>query len=144
MSILSAASGASVWRGYEYYTKKKVLSFTQISEDEYEGKVSGNASEPYHVKINVAHVRRSQCNCPHAKGTRIICKHMVSLYFAVFPQEADEYIAQVEAYEREEEKRAKARYAEIESHVKSLSKKELQEELFRVLLELDERNDWYW
>ena len=78
------------------------------------------------------------------KGTRIICKHMVALYFTAFPEEADAYIAQVEENEREEERQLQNHYAEIKSYIKSLSKEELQEELFRTLIELEEISGSYW
>lgn len=138
MSIRTLASGASAWRGYEYYTEKKVLSLSQTGEDEYMGRVAGNGSVPYQVKINTAHVRQSKCNCPHADGRRVICKHMVALFFAAFPDEAEQYIEEVEEYEREEEQRREEHYAALRSYVKSLSKKELQERLFEALVELDE------
>ena len=67
MSILSAASDASVWRGYEYYEKKKVLSWKQTGEHEYEGEVAGSGKKPYHVMIDTEHSRRSTCDCPLAK-----------------------------------------------------------------------------
>ncbi|NMB97839.1 MAG: hypothetical protein GYA02_14710 [Clostridiaceae bacterium] len=38
--------------------------------------------------INIVHPRKSKCNCPHADGRRVICKHMIALYFTVFPKEA--------------------------------------------------------
>ena len=144
MSILSSASSASVWRGYEYYNAHKVTLLEQISADEYTGKVAGNAPAPYSVKINITHIRQSKCNCPHADGKRIICKHMVALYFSAFPQEAAQYIASVEEYEKEEEARITAHYAEIEEYVNSLSKKELREALYNALIEAEEyeRNQW--
>lgn len=139
MSILSSASGASAWRGYEYYTEKRVKSVVQTEGDTYEGEVTGTSPVPYHVKINTAHIRRSQCNCPHADGTRRICKHMVALYFTVFPEEAAQYIREVEEYEREEEARQEEQERALREYIKSLSKKELQEELYRALIELQER-----
>lgn len=142
MSILTVASGASVWRGYTYYKDNKVLLFSQIGEDEYEGMVAGNAADPYHVKINVAHIRQSKCNCPHANGRRIICKHMVALFFTAFPKEAEQYIAEVEAYEREKEERERAHYKEIEQYVYSLSKAELRESLIRYMLESEQLSYW--
>ena len=39
MSILSIASNTSAWRGYEYYDGKKVLSWIQTSEHEFEGEM---------------------------------------------------------------------------------------------------------
>ena len=141
MSIRTLASGASVWRGYEYYEGKKVLSLSQTGEDEYTGQVAGSgpAPAPYQVKINTAHPRQSKCNCPHADGRRVICKHMVALFFAAFPEEAEDYIAEVEEYEREEEQRMEDHYEALRSYVKSLSKKELQDKLFEALAELSDR-----
>lgn len=139
MSILSSASGASAWRGYEYYTKKRVKSVARTGDDTYEGEVTGASPVPYHVIINTAHIRQSKCNCPHADGTRRICKHMVALYFTVFPEEAAQYIREVEEYEREEEARQEEQERVLREYIKSLSKKELQEKLYRVLTELQER-----
>lgn len=143
MSIRSVASGASLWRGYEYYQEGNVLSCVQTGADEYEGRVAGTAPEPYRVKINLAHVYQSTCDCPHADGKRRVCKHMVALYFAALPAEAKQYISDVEAYEREEELRQAEHYRGLQSYVKSLSKKELQEELFQALVELEERGRRY-
>ena len=143
MSIMSSASGASLWRGYEYYTNKKVKTITKTTEDEYEGLVSGSRKEPYYVKINIAHIRQSKCNCPHADGKRIICKHMIALFFTAFPKEADNYIKEVEEYEREEEERQKEHYAEVKKYVYSLSKEELRQELLNYIIESEE-NNCYW
>ena len=143
MSIMSSASGASLWRGYEYYKAKKVKSFKKLSDDEYEGFVSGSRKEPYRVKINTAHIRQSKCNCPHADGKRIICKHMVALFFTAFPVEAENYITEVEEYEREEERRQDEHYKEIEEYVYGLSKDELRKELINYIIESEE-NQHYW
>lgn len=144
MSIRTLASGASAWRDYEYYTDKKVISITQTGENEYTGEVAGTAPAPYQVKINTAHIRQSRCNCPHADGRRVICKHMVALFFTAFPDEAEDYFDEVEEYELEEEQRIEAHYAALRSYVKSLSKKELQEQLFEALAELEERGPRYY
>lgn len=142
MSILTSASGKSAWRGYEYYTERKVLSCVQTGPEEYEGEVAGTAAAPYHVKINTAHLRQSQCDCPRAKGTRIICKHMVALYFTAFPQEAEEYIAEVEAYEAEDERRREEHDKALRAYIKGLTKQELREELYQALVELEEYHRW--
>lgn len=143
MSILNSASGASVWKGYAYYTKKKVERYVQLSDSEYEGTVAGSSGNHYHVKINTEHIRQSKCNCPFADGKRIICKHMVALYFSAFPSEADKYIKEVEEYEREEEAREQERIVEIERYVKSLTKAQLQSALIEALLAEEESRD-YW
>ena len=107
--------------------------------------MAGSDPSPYQVTINISHPRRSHCNSPHADGWRVICKHMVALFFTAFPEEAEDYIKAVEEYEREEERLRKEHYAALRSYVKSLSKRELQEQLFEVLSELEEMGrgfDW--
>ena len=140
MSILSIASNASAWRGYEYYKGKMVLSWKQVGEHEFEGEVAGSGNEPYHVMIDTEHPKKSTCNCPHAEGRRIVCKHKVALFFTVFPKEADEYIAEIEEYEREEEEWEQECYDQIVKHVKSLSKEELRNALINALLDEEERD----
>ena len=144
MSIRTMASGASAWRGYEYYTEKKVLSLSQTGEDEYTGEVAGSGPTPYQVKINTAHVRQSKCNCHHADGRRVICKHMVALFFAAFPDEAEQYIEEVEEFEQEEQDFMERHYDALRSYVNSLSKNELREKLFEALAELEERGRRYY
>ncbi len=140
MSILSIASNASAWRGYEYYEKKKVLSWKQTGEHEFEGEVAGSENVPYHVMIDTEHPKKSTCNCPHTEGRKIVCKHKVALFFTVFPKEAEWYIAEIEEYEREEEEWEQERYNQIVKYVKSLSKEELRIALINELVEAVERD----
>jgi hypothetical protein len=140
MSIISIASNASAWRGYEYYKGKKVLSWKQAGEHKFEGEVAGSEKEPYHVMIDIEHPKKSTCNCPHAEGKKIVCKHKVALFFTAFPKEADSYIAEVEEYEREEEERELERYEQIVKYVKRLSKEELRTELINALAKADARD----
>ena len=90
MSILNSASSKSVYRGYEYYKNSNVISCIQISDYEYEGYVKGTNKEPYHVIINTKHPRKSSCDCPFANGNTT-CKHMVSLFFTVSPEDLRDY-----------------------------------------------------
>ncbi|MGC6174579.1 SWIM zinc finger family protein [Lacrimispora sp. 38-1] len=140
MSILSIASNASAWRGYEYYEGKRVISWNQMDKHEFEGTVRGSGKEPYHVMIDTEHPKKSTCNCPHAEGKRIVCKHKIALFFTVFPKEADRYIAEIEEYEREEGEREQEHYDQIVRYVKSLSKEELRTALINALIEAEERD----
>lgn len=134
MSLLIASSGKSVYRGYEYYINNKVVCFTQLNDMEYEGFVNGSMREPYKVHINLNKVRSSTCNCPFATGSKI-CKHMIAVYFAAFPNEARKYKMELDAYYEEEEE--EEREAELEDalhkYIKKLSKAELQEALLQLL-----------
>ena len=96
MSILSLASGASVSRGYDYFEEHKVIEWSKTCDGVYHGVVAGSYGARYRVTIDVCHPRKnSECTCPHASGTHRICKHMVALYFTVFPKEAETYYREV-------------------------------------------------
>ena len=90
MSILTSASSSSVSRGYDYYKSNKVHNVNQLNDQEFEGYVDGSLKNPYYVKINIKHPRKSYCDCPHANGN-IVCKHMTALYFDLFPDEVEDY-----------------------------------------------------
>lgn len=85
MGIISLASGNSYWRGLDYYKNNKVIKLNKIDEGEYLSIVKGTHN--YNVHLNIEHPRKSTCDCPLANGKRIICKHIVATYFAVFPKE---------------------------------------------------------
>lgn len=132
MSLISSASGKSLWRGYEYYKGNRVYFKTNISPTEIEGKVIGNGNT-YTVSIDIEHPRKSKCNCPHADGRRVICKHMVALYFASFPEEAENYYNEVVAYEEEQEQLQREMYRKIVEYIENLTEEELRQKLFELL-----------
>ncbi len=135
MSILSVASGQSVYRGYEYAQAKKVLHMEQVGEGVIQGEVSGSNGSTYDVIIDVNHPRKSQCNCPYAEGKRIVCKHMVAVYFTAFPTEAKKYIEELENYWEEEEQRQQEQEDRLIAYVHKMKKSDLQEALLQVLYE---------
>ncbi len=144
MSFWSSASNASVWRGYDYFKQGKVDSYEKVADGIYESFIEGSAAEPYHTVINMNHPKKSHCDCPFAKDRRVICKHMVALCFTAFPDEVDAFMREVEESEKEAERQEQEHLKELERYVKSLKKEELQKELYRALLELEERNNRYW
>ena len=144
MGILSSASNASAWRGYEYYKQGKAGEYTKLNDKVYECNIEGSSPTPYQTVINIKHPRQSHCDCPHAKDRKIICKHMVALLFTVFPDEADGYLQEIEESEKEEERRIQEHYKELERYVKSLKKEDLQRELYSALIELKQRDNRYW
>ena len=133
MGILECASVASVSRGYDYFKEKKVICFAETAADIYSARVAGSSKEPYSVELNIDHPRKSKCNCPHADGKRIICKHIVAAYFAILPEEAEKYYAEAMAYEEEEEKRAEELSDKVCNHVQHMKKSELQQALLQLL-----------
>lgn len=136
MSILSLASAQSVYRGYEYYKAEKVIDLCPDGENRYRGTVSGSNGQVYQVAIDLEHPRRgSSCTCPHAAGRNIVCKHMVALYFFLFPEEARQYIDELEAYWAEEEQRCEEAEQALIRCVGQMKKKELQQALLQLLLD---------
>lgn len=134
MGILDIASGASVWRGYDYYKSGKVLAKQQLSETKFTGTLSGSNHAQYEVFIDIEHPRKSHCSCPHADGKRIVCKHQVTLFFSFFPEEAEKYYRNVLEYEAEEEQQRQEELDEkIIACIHRLSKRELEDILYDVL-----------
>lgn len=144
MGLIEIASGNSVWRGMDYYENKKVISWNKKSEDIYEGVVNGSEGKSYSVHIDKLHPRKSTCNCPFADGRRVVCKHMIALYFTAEPQAAKDFLKQVEEWEQEEEEREIQHYKELRKYVNSLTKAELQEQLYNALVELEVARNRYW
>lgn len=137
MSIETAANRKSASRGYDYYCKNKVKSVTKIDDTHYSGEVSGSGNTPYSVTIDLEHPKRSKCTCPFANGHKV-CKHMVALYFEVFPEEADKYIRKIEEDENEREEFFEELPERIEEYVRNLSKSELQELALSLIYNLSE------
>ncbi len=135
MGVLECASGASVWRGYDYYKEKKVLSIRHSEDGIIYATVSGSSTTPYEVELDIDHPRKSKCNCPHADGKRIICKHIVATYFTVLPKEAERFYAEAMAYQEEEEKREEELSDKVCQYVWKMKKSELQQALLELLFD---------
>ncbi len=141
MSLLSSASGASAWRGYQYFKANRVLHLEVLGDQQFQGIVSGSREEPYTVMINLEHLRQSSCNCPHAAGRRIICKHMVATFFAAFPEKAEKFYADLIKQEEEWEAYQEELNDKLIKFIQRLKKQEAQE----LLLELLENGpEWQW
>lgn len=141
MSLLSSSSMESRWRGYEYFKNRKVQKLERLGDMRFQSIVSGSRKEPYTVVIDLEHVRRSSCTCPHAAGRRVICKHMVATFFAAFPEEAEKYYADVLKAEEEWENYQEELADKLVRYVRSLKKKEAQDKLLEVL---EYGPEWQW
>lgn len=142
MGLIEIASGKSVWRGMDYYNNKKVISWEKTGDGAYSGIVSGSEDSIYNVHIDKEHPRKSTCNCPFADGRRVVCKHMVALYFTAEPKAAEDFLKKVEEWKAEELEREEQHYEDLERYVKMLSKAELQEQLLDALIQLEEIQNW--
>lgn len=133
MGLINLASGNSTWRGLDYYNEKKVSDYKRIGKNEYEGIVNGSNNQKYNVFMDIEHPRKSKCNCPHAKDKRIICKHIVALYFTVFPKEVDTFLKEVEEAEKEYKAYEEELHKKTIKYINSMSKNELKEALIETL-----------
>lgn len=142
MGLIELASGNSVWRGMDYYNAKKTKSVEKTGSSTYDGTVQGE--QLYHVHIDKEHPRKSTCTCPFAEGRRVICKHMIALYYTAEPKAADDFLKQVEEWEKENEAEEQRHYEELKAYVYSLSKEELRRLYLDALIAEEERRNRYW
>ena len=137
MSVISLASGASSWRGLDYYKNKKIINLKKINDYEFTGIAIGTNN--YDIYLDVLHPRRSTCSCPLANGKRILCKHIIATFFTAFPEEAKSFEEEQERLQEEYEDCQEKIYNKTQSYIKSLTKKELVDELSYIL---DYAPDW--
>lgn len=135
MGLVECASAASVWRGYDYFKDKKVVNFEELGKNIYTATVTGSSSHHYSVELHIDHPRKSKCNCPHADGKRIICKHIVATYFTVIPKEAERFYAEAMAYQEEEEKRQEELSNKVIEYVGKMKKADLCQSLLELLFD---------
>lgn len=133
MGLLGIASMASQWRGYEYYKEGRVTVWEETALQVYDAVVRGSGGARYSVHMDLQHPRKSACDCPHAKGRRIICKHIAAVYFSVQPDEAKRYYEEVIRAEEEEERRQEKLDTLVVNYINGLSKQELRQTLYEVL-----------
>jgi len=138
MAIIDAASSKSVWRGIEYYKQGKVVSYTVNEDGTCDGVVAGSGGSSYHVHVDPVHVRSSSCDCPHAKGTRIICKHIVAVSLCLDESEEDRFRNEKTVYDSEEDERKSRKYEKYYGTASRMSKKDLCEAYAELMVELDE------
>lgn len=117
------------------------MHWKRLADLRFQAAVSGTQQTPYEVLIDLEHTRRSTCTCPHAAGRRVICKHMVATYFTIFPEEAENYYAEVQKAEEEWERHQEELANKLAQYVHGLKKQEAQ----RLLLEvLESGPEWQW
>ena len=135
MGLLECASYASCWRGYDYYEEHKVFDLQETAPGIYSAAVQGTAAVPYTVELNLPHPRKSSCNCPHANGRRVICKHIVAAYFAALPKEAVRFYKEAMDAEEMAAQDAEDMENKVSAYIMKMKKAELQEALLETLSE---------
>lgn len=133
MGLLDCASANSIRRGYDYYKENKVSAVQSISDGVFEGTIHGSGTKTYSSTLDAVHPRKSKCNCPHADGKRIICKHIVALYFTAYPEEAERIYRESIEYEEEQEKLQEELDSKLEDYISKMRKSELEAALLQIL-----------
>lgn len=140
MEYLKEAKPIIVWRGYDYYLFKHVSWWHKVVDDLYKGEVVGSNEKHYQVEININEPKASTCTCPYATGKKDMCKHMVALYFTIFPESTLffrkillKYFMSLKA----EDDIRHQHYREIEAYVDTLSYDMLKVVLVEVLFVLE-------
>ena len=133
MGLKECASWESVCRGYDYYKEDKVLEIKQESETTFSSLVKGSNKAKYHVYIDIKHPRKSKCDCPHADGRRIVCKHQMATFFKAFPEEVKILEREFALAERYEEELEDKKEVVLEKYLDGLSKEELKAEIYYLL-----------
>ena len=137
MSILTAASSKSAWRGYEYFIEDKIQFVKKLDDTHFGGAVAGSETKSYAVTIDIEHPKRSTCDCPFANGLKV-CKHMVAIYFAAFPEEAIKFKVAIERALEEEEQYREELPGRIEKFINRLNKTQLKDLALNLIYELPE------
>ncbi|MFA5526164.1 MAG: SWIM zinc finger family protein [Acholeplasmataceae bacterium] len=150
MSIFDITSYNSLRRGFDYYESKRVSKLTKKNDSDYEAIVSNSEHHEYHVCFNTKHLRKSTCDCPHADGRMIICKHKVAVFFQIFPHEAEIFKEEIDAQEKEAEllyqthlRKQRERYEEVKAYVEQLPLETLKQTLIDYMMDqYDEEDDF--
>lgn len=77
--------------------RKRSFRGSHLGDGSYDGQVSGSSNQVYLVHTDKIHPRKSTCNCSSAAG-RVICKHMIALYFTAEPNAAADFKKQAEEH----------------------------------------------
>ena len=143
MGLIECASNNSIWRAIDYVERDKVICWNTAGDD-YDGLVEGSEKQTYKVHVDKNHPRKSTCTCPFAQEHRVICKHMLAIYFSAEPKVLSDFLEEVDRYEREEEERQNRHVRDLYEYARRLSKEELVDELVSAWLEREEYRDSRW
>lgn len=135
MGLVDLANEKNARRGYECYKEGNVKSCQKEPDERYRGLVSEGRGKSYRVLIDLIDPLKSRCGCPRTGGRGPICRHMVALYFAAFPDAAADYYREVVWTENEAERRRERSDAAVVLTVSKMTEDELRETLLKLLFE---------
>lgn len=143
MGLIEIASAKSVWRAIDYVEREKVVCWTK-HKDTYDGLVEGSNDDTYKVYVDTVHPRKSTCTCPFAQEHRVICKHMLAIYFSGEPKVLENFLQEVEDYEEQERQNAAKHESDLYKATGMMSREELRSELVSAWLELEDYRSQRW
>lgn len=138
MGLIECAGSNSIWRGLDYYHRKKVSFFEKTGDTTYSARVQGSNGELYTTVIDIAHVKSSQCNCPHANGKRIVCKHKIAVYLTAYPEEAlrmEQEYRRMLALQKEAEQEQEELENRLIDFIHGMKKAELEQVILNLLFD---------
>lgn len=137
MGLIECASSKSIWRAIDYVERDKIVCWEQEGKC-YDGIVEGSNVETYKVHVDIEHPKKSTCTCPFATDHKVICKHMLAIYFSAEPKKLEEFYKLVEDEEEQERRWQEEHEKELYRLARNYSKEELVRELVDAWLELEE------
>ncbi|WJC84616.1 SWIM zinc finger family protein [Staphylococcus aureus] len=135
MGLLDIASIRSIERGFNYYQSECVINLKSFSETQHEAEVKGSGNKVYRCYIDMEHPRKSKCNCPHADGRRVICKHMIALLFTASPEAANKHIMMLNEVEEDYQLRRNMWIDSLKEMINDMSEEELRDAYLNMLIE---------
>lgn len=81
------------------------------------------------------HPRKSKCNCPHADGRRVICKHMITLLFTASLEAANKHIMMLNEVEEDYQLRRNMWIDSLKEMINDMSEEELRDAYLNMLIE---------
>ncbi len=91
MDVLTTASLKAKRSGYYCYKNDCVKEVKEVTARVFEARIIEDSGEIVTVKLDLNKTGKSACNCKQASGKRVVCMHMVAVFFKLFPAEAKRY-----------------------------------------------------
>ncbi|MBO1197785.1 SWIM zinc finger family protein [Staphylococcus simiae] len=143
MGILDVASYRSVVRGFNYFNEDCVITLKRLADYQFDADVKGSHNKIYRIHLDADHPRKSNCNCPHANGRRVVCKHIVATFFSSFPSEAQAYQQKIDAEIEDYEEREDLWINDLKEQVNNMSEQEVRQAYLTSLIEQREMAHLY-
>ena len=117
-----------------YFIGDRVIESKEIEPNIVKAKVLGSGMKLYDVMVDFNHPLKCTCNCPHAEGKKIICKHKVAVYFKYHQKEAFDFYDEYVKYEKIDYEYRDEICDNIYTKISEMSKEELVQNCYELLI----------